>query len=68
MHCNLFGEAWSCPAEEGRPYWRGPNHDSNLSEPDRALLTFAVKLGVRFFGVLWEGHFVNLLTFWFVRR
>jgi RNA polymerase sigma-70 factor (ECF subfamily) len=45
MHCNLL-RGLGMPSEEGDQI-AVDHHESNLSEPDRALLDFAVKLGTR---------------------
>ena len=45
MHCNLL-RGLGMPSEEGDQI-AVDHHESNLSEADRALLDFAVKLGTR---------------------
>ncbi len=45
MHCNLL-RGLGMPSEEGDQI-AVDHHESNLSEPDRALLDFSVKLGTR---------------------
>src|SRR5258707_590907 len=62
MHCNLL-RGMGMSAEEGDQN-AVDHHESNLSEPDRALLDFAVKLGVRFSEFSGK-DIVNLRTFGF---
>ena len=62
MHCNLL-RGLGMSAEEGDQI-AVDHHESNLSEPDRALLDFAVKLGVRFSEFSGK-DIVNLRTFGF---
>jgi len=62
MHCNLLRGLGMSP-EEGDQI-AVDHHESNLSEPDRALLDFAVKLGVRFSEFSGK-DIVNLRTFGF---
>src|SRR5258708_23044065 len=62
MHCNLL-RGLGMSAEEGDQI-AVDHHESNLSGPDRALLDFAVKLGVRFSEFSGK-DIVNLRTFGF---
>ena len=48
MHCNML-RGLGMPSEEGDQV-AVDHHESNLSEPDKALLDFAVKLGTRVLG------------------
>jgi len=62
MHCNLLRGLGMSRRKATRLPWTITSPTCrNLIE---ALLDFAVKLGVRFFGVLWE-DIVNLRTFGF---